>query len=162
MPIGNLELFAAPPAEVVAIWLKLRRGMPMKAVDRADLIAGRGLVGNVEQGGRRQITIIDEAAWRAAAREFGVDVDPVERRANLMLRAIDLRNSRGRLLRVGKCIIRVLTETTPCLKLERARPGLRAALKSGWRGGVTGQIIAGGTIRIGDTAEWIVDEGKVL
>jgi MOSC domain-containing protein YiiM len=152
MATGNLELFAASPGEVTAIWLKPRRGAPMQPVDQVEVIAGRGLVGNAEQGGRRQITIIDEAAWRAATSELGTEIDPVERRANLMLRGIDFRNSRGRLLRAGNCTIRVFTETTPCTKL---RPDLRAALKPAWRGGVTGEIVDSGTIHVGDNAAWL-------
>jgi MOSC domain-containing protein YiiM len=127
----------------------------MQRVEQAEVIAGRGLVGNADQGGRRQITIIDEAAWRAATSELGVDIDPAERRANLLLRGIDFRNSRGRLLRVGSCTIRVFTETTPCTKLEKLQPGLRAALKNAWRGGVSGEIVESGTMRVGDTVEWL-------
>ena len=126
----------------------------MQPVDQAEVIAGRGLVGNADQGGRRQITIIDEGAWRAAIAELGVEIDPAERRANLMLRGIDFRNSRARVLRVGNCTIRVFTETTPCTKLDKLKPGLRAALKNSWRG-VSAEIVDSGTIRIGDTATWL-------
>lgn len=155
MATGNLDLFAPPSAEVVAIWMKTRRGSPMERVEQADLVAGRGMVGNADQGGRRQITIIDEGAWRAATGELGIELDPVERRANLMLRGIDFGNSGGRTLRVGNCTIRVFTETRPCTKLDKIQPGLVAALKNGWRGGVSGEVIEGGTIHTGDRAEWI-------
>jgi len=155
MATGSPELPARSPADVVAIWLKPRRGSPMQRVEQADLVAGRGLVGNADQGGRRQITIIDEAAWRAATGQLGIELDPAERRANLMLRGIDFRNSRGRMLRIGNCTIRIFTETRPCTKLDKIRPGLVAVLKDGWRGGVTGEIVEGGTIHIGDIASWI-------
>ncbi len=36
-----------------AIWLKRVRGGPMDPVASAELVAGRGLVGNANQGGRR-------------------------------------------------------------------------------------------------------------
>ena len=154
MESGSREL-SAQRAGVVSIWLKPRRHAAMESVQQADLIAGRGLVGNAEQGGRRQVTIIDEDAWRAAVNEVGQPLDPTVRRANLMLRGIDLRDSRGRLLRIGNCAIRVFTEVTPCSILDKAHPRLRDALKADWRGGVCGEIVEGGTIRIGDTAEWI-------
>src|SRR6185369_14223968 len=113
---------------VAAIWIKRFKRGPMDAVDSAELIANRGIAGNANQGGRRQITIIDEAAWRAACAELGEDVPPAARRANVMLRGIDLRRTRGRLLRIGACTIRIHTETTPCERMDEARPGLRGAL----------------------------------
>lgn len=141
--------------EVVSIWIKPARRLPMKSVESADLVAGRGLVGNADQGGRRQVTIIDETVWHDAMRELGVDVHPSARRANVMLRGIDLENSRGRLLLLGKTLVRVLGETTPCRLMDDAQPGLRAALLPHWRGGISGEILEGGTIRLGDRAEWV-------
>ena len=38
----------------------------MDPVDRAELVAGRGLRGNANQGGKRQITILSEEAWNDA------------------------------------------------------------------------------------------------
>jgi hypothetical protein len=46
----------------------------MDVVESAELIAGRGIAGNTDQGGTRQITIIHEAAWQAACAEAGADV----------------------------------------------------------------------------------------
>jgi MOSC domain-containing protein YiiM len=141
--------------EVVSIWIKPARRLPMKSVESADLVAARGLAGSANQGGRRQITIIDESAWRDAVTELGVDVDPSARRANVMLRGIDLENSRGRYLLVGTALIRVFGETTPCRLMDEAQHGLRAALRPHWRGGISGEILEGGTIRLGDRAEWV-------
>ena len=80
---------------IAAIWIKPASGAPMKPVDEADLVAGRGLKGNADQGGWRQITIIDEAAWRTATDEVGMEVDPSARRANVMVRGIDLQSHCG-------------------------------------------------------------------
>lgn len=141
--------------EVVSIWIKRSHRGVMDLVNDAQVIAGRGLVGNADQGRRRQVTIIDETAWTAAAAETGHDVDPSKRRANIMLRGIDLEQSRGRHLRIGTCLVRILGETTPCERMEEAQPGLRNALRTAWRAGVFGEIVEGGPIRIGDTAEFI-------
>ena len=154
MESGDLAL-PAERGEVIAIWLKPRRGAPLQPVDQAELVAGRGLVGNAEQGGRRQITVLDERAWNDAVLETGASIDPVQRRANVLLRGIDLAGSRGQTLRIGRCAIRVWTEVTPCSKLDAVHERLRAALRPNWRGGICGEIVAGGTIRIGDHAEWI-------
>jgi MOSC domain-containing protein YiiM len=141
--------------EIVNIWIKRAHRGVMDPVDDAEAIAGRGLVGNADQGRRRQITIIDEAAWREAAAETGHDVDPSKRRANVMLRGIPLAGSRGRLLRLGDCVVRILGETRPCEQMEEAQRGLREALSPNWRAGVFGEIVEGGAMRVGDRAELV-------
>ena len=141
--------------EVVAIWIKRFKRGPMDAVEEALAVEERGLRGNANQGGKRQITLIDEARWAEAAAEVGVDVDPGARRANVMLRGIDLERTNGRLLRVGECVVRIYGETRPCEQMEEAQTGLRAALSPRWRGGAYGEIVTGGILRVGDRAEWV-------
>jgi MOSC domain-containing protein YiiM len=141
--------------EVVAIWLKRFKGGPMDRVMFAEAIEGRGLSGNANQGGKRQVTIIDEARWKEATDELGVDVDSSARRANVMLRGIDLEMQRGRRLRIGRCVVRIYNETRPCEQMDDAQPGLRNALKPRWRAGAYGEIVEGGVIQLGDTAEWV-------
>jgi MOSC domain-containing protein YiiM len=138
--------------EVVALWLKRFKRGPMDPVLFAEAVEWRGLAGNANQGGKRQITIIDEARWREAQHEVGVDVHPTARRANVMLRGIDLENTRGRILRIGSAAVRIYNETRPCERMEEAQPGLRAALGTRWRAGVYGEIVKGGVIRVGDSA----------
>ena len=121
----------------------------------AELVAGRGLRGSANQGGRRQITIISEQAWDEAQEAVGVAVDPSARRANVMLRGVELENTRGKLLQIGDCVIRIYGEVTPCERMNEAQPGLRAALKPRWRGGVFGEIVEGGVIRVGDRVSFV-------
>lgn len=144
--------------EIVKIWIKRAHRGVMDPVESAEALAGRGLIGNADQGRRRQITIIDEAAWREAAAETGHDVDPSKRRANVMLRGIPLAKSRGQLLRLGDCLVRILGETRPCEQMEQAQAGLRKALSPNWRAGVFGEIVEGGLIRVGDDAELVEAE----
>ena len=141
-------------AEIEAIWIKRAHGGVMDAVQEAELVAGHGIRGNADQGGRRQITIISADAWSDAQREVGEEVPPTARRANVMLRGIDLEDTRGMQLRLGDCIIRIFGETRPCQLMDETRQGLRAALRPAWRGGVFGEIVDGGTIRVGDRAEF--------
>jgi MOSC domain-containing protein YiiM len=133
-------------AEIVSIWIKRAHRLPMERVDEAELVAGRGLVGNADQGGWRQVTIIDEDAWRNATEELGVDVDPSARRANVMIRGLDLENSRGRKLILGDCVINIRGENPPCRLMEQ----MQKFLKPHWRAGIFGEIVEGGTIRAGD------------
>ena len=142
-------------AQVVTIWLKRFKGGPMDRVLFAEAVPGRGLAGNANQGGKRQITLIDETRWADACRELGIDVDPSARRANVMLRGIDLLNSHGRSLRIGPAVVRIYNMTRPCEQMDDAQQGLRDALRPEWRAGAYGEIVEGGVIRIGDTAEWL-------
>lgn len=140
--------------EVVKIWLKRFKGGPMDLVMFAEAVPGRGLVNNANQGGKRQVTIIDEARWNDACAELGVDVDPSARRANVMLRGIDLEKTHGRTLRIGPMLVRIYNETRPCEQLDDAHPGLRDALRPHWRAGAYGEVVEGGVVRVGDGAEW--------
>ena len=126
----------------------------MDRVERAELVAGRGVRGSADQGGRRQISIISEEAWNDAVRELGVGVDPSARRANVMVRGVDLEEARGKLLRLGACLIRVGGEVRPCERMDEAKEGLRNALRPHWRGGAFGEIVEGGAIAVGDGAEF--------
>lgn len=138
---------------VVSLWLKPEHGRPMQPVPEIELVAGRGIRGNADQGGWRHVTIIDEAAWQEAEAELGATIDPSARRANVLVRSVDLRESRGKLLRLGKAVIRIEGQTRPCEQMDDAFQGLRAALGPHWRAGAYGQIIEGGTIRPEDRAE---------
>ena len=138
---------------ITSIWLKRAHRGVMDAVPEAELVAGRGVRGSADQGGKRQITIIAAEAWDAVQEELKTGIDPAARRANVMLHGIDLENTRGRMLRLGPCLVRIYGEVRLCSQMDDAQPGLREALRKHWRGGVFGEIIEGGTIHIGDTAE---------
>lgn len=130
----------------------------MDAVTQAVLEAGRGLVGNANQGGRRQITLIERERFAAQVASLGATLDPSARRANLMVTGLALANSRGRTLRVGASRIRIFGETKPCEQMEEALPGLRSAMYDNWGGGAFGEVIEGASIAIGDVVAWDNDE----
>lgn len=137
-----------------AIWIKRVHRGPMDPHDRAMLVAGQGIVGNADQGRRRQVTIIEREVWDSLMREVGGDLPPAARRANLMVSGTPLAGSRGRVLRVGPCRIRIRGETKPCEQIEAAHPGLRAAMYPDWRGGAFGEVLDDGEIALGDPVQW--------
>ncbi|AFZ51902.1 MOSC domain-containing protein [Dactylococcopsis salina] len=139
---------------IEAIWIKRFKRGPMDAVPEATMIKGRGLVGNADQGTRRQVTIIDAAVWEQVMAELGVEIDPSQRRANLMLRGVDLAYSRKRILQLGDCRVRIFNETKPCERMDEVKSGLQKALYDHWRGGAFGVVIDGGVLRVGDLARW--------
>jgi MOSC domain-containing protein YiiM len=138
-----------------AIWIKRAHRGPMDAVERATVRAGRGLVGNADQGRWRQVTMIDQRAWDEAIEAVGVAALPVLRRANFLLIGIALARSRGRILRVGACHFKINGETRPCERMDEAEPGLQAALRVEWRGGAYAAALDDGQVLVGDSVEWV-------
>jgi MOSC domain-containing protein YiiM len=137
-----------------AIWIKRAKGGPMDPADRATLVTGRGIVGNADQGGKRQVTIIAGESFDAIQCILGSAAVPVMRRANLLVRGVSLAESRGRILRIGAARVRVYGETRPCNLMDETLPGLKAALQPEWRGGVFGEILDDGDITVGDAVRW--------
>jgi MOSC domain-containing protein YiiM len=132
---------------------RMKRG-PMNAVQTATLVAGRGIAGNANQGGTRQVTILSCERWQELMVSLGATLEPRARRANLVVSGIDLENTRGRVLRVGSCRLRVLGETRPCEQMEEALTGLQAAMRPHWGGGAFGEVIESGEITVGDSVVW--------
>lgn len=137
-----------------AIYLKRFKKGPMDPRETATLVAGLGLEGNANQGGRRQVVLLAEEGWNDATAELGAPLDPSVRRGNLLLSGIDLEKTRGRILRIGGARLRIFMECTPCYQMDQAAPGLREFLKPHWRAGACAEVLAGGEIRVGDEVEW--------
>ena len=51
--------------QLKAIWIKRANRGKMDPVESVELVAGKGIVGNANQGARRQVTIIEEEVWQA-------------------------------------------------------------------------------------------------
>jgi len=143
-------------AVLEAIWIKRVRRGKMDPVTTASLRAGHGIVGNANVDGRRQVTIIEREVWERHMALHHATLDPATRRANLMVSECALADSRGRVLRVGPCRVRILGETKPCEQMEEALPGLRETMFSNWGGGAFGEVLDDGTITVGDIVAWDV------
>ena len=130
----------------------------MDAADRATLVAGRGIAGNADQGGRRQVTLMDLERWHELMDRLGSDLETSARRANLVIDSLDLFDSRGKTLRIGNARLRVWGETRPCERMEEALPTLRTVMRERWGGGAYGEVIDGGDISVGDVVRWEFDD----
>ncbi len=140
--------------QIVAIFLKRARGGPMDAHPTAELEAGGGLVGNADRGGRRQVTLLARERWDELMETVGASCAPEARRANIILTGINLENSRGRTLLIGRCRLRIGGETRPCELMEQTVPGLQSAMRERWGGGAFAEVLEGGAISVGDSASW--------
>ena len=139
------------------IWIKLGRKGPMDNRERAVFVAAEGLVDNIHQGskgGKRQVTLLDAGRWEEATSILAGPVDPIARRANLLLSGVDLFESEGRVLRVGACRVLIRGETKPCGRMDEAVPGLREALVDKWGGGAYGEVLDSGDVCVGDAVLW--------
>ena len=139
--------------EIVSIWVKPAHGKPMQPVDSARLLPGFGLEGGVDCGPTRQVTFIEEERWAEMMAELEADLDPSVRRANVLIRGLDLEESRGRFLTIGGSRLEIRGETRPCRLMDEMHDGLQEAMKPEWRGGAYAAILEGGEIRLGDRVE---------
>ena len=141
-------------AKLTGIYLKRSHGGLMDEKNEATLETAKGLVGNADFGGRRQVTLLSEERWNALMTEVGATLEPQARRANLILSGIDLENTRGQILKIGVCTLRINGETRPCELMEEAASGLQAAMRVHWGGGAYAEVVSGGPIAVGDVAAW--------
>ncbi len=142
---------------LLGIARKARPRGVVETIDHAAVGITTGIAGDfrgaIKPGGRgrRQVTAMLLADWRAAMADLG---DPPlawsDRRVNLLLDAIDLPRDKGARLRVGSALFEITGECDPCSRMEEVAPGLKAALTPGWRGGRLLRVVSAGEIAVGD------------
>ena len=140
-----------------AIWLKRARGGPMDSVDEAVAVEGRGLEGGADFDRDRQVTLVEREVFDRVNGQLDDSVEPVMRRANLMVSGIRLEGTGDQTLAVGELRIRVRGETRPCGRMDEACEELMDALDPNWGGGAHGSVLNDATITVGDEVRWEVD-----
>lgn len=140
--------------ELTAIWIKRFKRGPMDPVESASMVAGRGLVDNANQGGHRQVTLVEEAKFEAMSHELGAKIEPIWRRGNLLVRGLPLAGARERILQVGQARLLIHAETNGCHRMDEAFDGLRAVMKKHHGGGVYGEVLEDAEIHLGDEVAW--------
>ncbi|NNE65085.1 MAG: MOSC domain-containing protein [Pyrinomonadaceae bacterium] len=137
------------------IWGRKAWGLEARPLDSATLETNKGMVEDVSHGSPRQITIIEKEVWALVMKQLGADAPPETRRANLMITGVPLKETRGRILRIGDARIEIRGETKPCRSMDEKLPGLKDALFPNWNGGAFGSVVEGSEIAIGDPVQWI-------
>jgi len=144
---------------VTAIHIAGEATEPMQSVAEVRAVSGRGLEGDRyfhkrgtysnHPGSGREVTVIEEEAIEALAREVGIELPPGASRRNIMTRGVPLNHLVGRRLRVGEVLLEGTRLCEPCSHLEGlTQAGVLAGLVH--RGGLRTIIVTGGTIRVGD------------
>lgn len=126
---------------------------PLSAVAEVEAVAGQGLVGDRKYGARRQISIVSTEELEEAEAKWGSAIAGGSTRRQVTITGSRLPRDEGVIIRLGEVVVAVAGDCTPCEPMERSvGPGSREALKL--LAGITGSIIEGGTIRVGDTVEF--------
>lgn len=141
-------------AKLLGIAIKPKPREPMHTLTTVELSTAAGLTGDCRgKPGPRQVTLLSQAAWRAACAELHVDLPWTTRRANLLVDALPLIETSGARLVIGQAVLEITGETDPCGRMEKAQPGLFAALSRDWRGGVCCRVLRGGPLALGMDVE---------
>ena len=151
---------------VVSLHLASVGGAPMQTIDEARAVVGRGIEGDRycaglgtysnEPGSGRHVTLIEIEALEGLKRDYGIEIAPAQARRNIVSRGVALNHLIGREFSVGSVILRGTRLCEPCAHLERlSAPGALRGLIH--RGGLRAEVVAGGTIRIGDTIAAVED-----
>jgi MOSC domain-containing protein YiiM len=143
---------------VVAIHVGPVRLEPMMPVAEVKAISGVGLEGDryARETGtfsqklpNNQVTLIEQEALEAAARDYKLELSAAESRRNILTMGIALNHLVGREFRIGEVRLRGLKLCEPCSHLKKltSKEVIRA-LKH--RGGLRAEILQSGPICVGD------------
>jgi MOSC domain-containing protein YiiM len=151
------RLFAQFPRAGRVEWIGLRpaRAVSMEAVDAAEAVTGKGLVGDryVGASGKRGITLIQAEHLPVVAALAGHGrVAAATLRRNLVVAGIPLVALKDRRFRIGDVVLEGTGPCDPCSRMEDALgPGGYNAMRG--HGGICARIVTGGVIRPGDRVE---------
>jgi MOSC domain-containing protein YiiM len=149
------------PRAGTVCWIGLRpaRDVPMREVDSAEAIPGKGLRGDRygSGSGKRGITLIQAEHLPVIAALAGLDdILPATLRRNLVVSGLPLIALKGRRFRIGEVLLEGTQPCDPCSRMEAALgPGGYNAMRG--HGGLCARILEGGTLRIGDAVSWVDD-----
>lgn len=140
--------------ELLAIAMRDKPRVPMQELSDSAISIAAGLQGDFRGTvPDRQVTILTQEGWRQACDAVGHDLPWTTRRANLFIRGLDLKGRIGARLRIGTVALVITDECEPCHIMDAAREGLRRALVTSWRAGVTCRVVQDGHVAIGDKVQ---------
>ena len=154
---STFDLLDRLPQQGRLLWIGLRpeRGAPVTVVESAEVVAGRGLVGDrAGQGlrlrpGKRQVTVFQHEHLAVLESILGRPVPPELLRRNLHIAGVNLHALAGRRFTIGPVLLEHTGQADPCHRMEAALgPGGFNAMRM--HCGATTRVLQGGTIHLGD------------
>jgi MOSC domain-containing protein YiiM len=148
------------------IFIGAEAGAALSLVESVCATAGSGLegdryalgIGTFSKTPRpdRQVTLIEQEAVIAVARDYELQLPAAVLRRNLLTEGVPLNHLVGVAFRIGEVRLRGLRLCEPCKHLgSLTDPLVEKALAH--RGGLRAKIVEGGTLRVGDAIAPVSD-----
>ena len=146
---------------LVGIFVADAAAGPVRALESANLVVGRGVEGDRYflgtgafsrwPGSGRQVSIIEAEALDEIRTTCGTDLRNGEHRRNLVVTGVRLAGLVDKTFRVGAAVLRGERLCLPCKYLQRrvGAAGVFEAMRG--RGGLRASVVSGGAVRVGDT-----------
>lgn len=133
---------------------------PVRAVDAARAVPGRGLEGDryfdrrgtfsTWPGTGRDVTLVAAEAIEAVEAQLGLALPAGATRRNVVTRGVDLDALVGHELSIGEVRLRGMRPCEPCDHLARLLGDERLLRAFAHRGGLRCDVLVGGVLRAGD------------
>lgn len=142
-----------------AIYITSVAAAPMRAVENARAVAGKGIAGDrYHDGGGTfakpnspgsEVTLIEQEAVEAAAGRYEIELVASQTRRNLVTRGVALNHLVGHEFSIGAARFRGIRLCEPCSHLEKlvGKDTLKSLIH---RGGLRAQVICDGEFEVGD------------
>lgn len=138
-------------------------GEPLRAIEQIEAVEQKGILGNPRKFGvisrstgqpsKRQVTLIEREQIGEHAAALGLEkITPGAVRSNIETLGIDLIALIGKEVQIGTAVLLFYDARTPCEKMDRICPGLRALMENR-KQGVLAQVVRGGVIRVNDAIQ---------
>ncbi|MDH3606095.1 MAG: MOSC domain-containing protein [Acidimicrobiia bacterium] len=125
---------------------------PLESVTEVEAVAGRGLRGDRKFDAFRQISIVSSEELAEAAAAWGGEIPVGATRRQITISDGRFNRTPGTIIRLGEVEVEVNGDCSPCREMsETIGPDVREHLR--YRAGITGSVVKGGTIRVGDQVE---------
>jgi MOSC domain-containing protein YiiM len=153
--LGALMATLPRPGQVRWIGLRPARDIPMQEVDRVEVVAGKGLVGDRYKSGsgKRGVTFIQAEHLPVVAALSGLaEVAPATLRRNVVVSGLPVIALKGRRFRIGTAVFEGTGDCDPCSRMEAALgPGGYNAMRQ--HGGLCARVLTSGSFGLGDAVE---------